>query len=230
MTKKLKLIGWGLTLLYLAVLTYLGWGRWDSLQTMDLNAVGDFLAGAGGPLALLWLILGFYQQGEELQRSTEALKLQADELRNSVAQQQALVDVSLKQFEAQTAALDHERQVQRMSLMPVFDLQTDGDQIDNGEDTLYPFVLHNFGATVNRIEVIYEGGGHRRARFDVGSLGRDVSYRFNIVDSRGKQGQARLEIAYVDGAGQHGRWACELTFHYSRHLQRTSVRIDALPA
>jgi hypothetical protein len=56
--------------------------------------VGDFLAGAFGPIAIVWLVLGFIQQGEELKLNTAALKLQADELRQSVAQQRRLVELN----------------------------------------------------------------------------------------------------------------------------------------
>jgi hypothetical protein len=44
------------------------------------------LSGAFAPLAFLWLVLGFMQQGEELRHSAEALRLQSEELRNSVEQ------------------------------------------------------------------------------------------------------------------------------------------------
>lgn len=70
---------------------------------MGLNEVGDFLAGAFGPVAILWLVLGFFQQGVELRQGTEALKLQAAELKNSVVQQCELVaaqKASLKNYES----------------------------------------------------------------------------------------------------------------------------------
>jgi len=40
---------------------------------MAPNAFADFLAGTFAPLAFLWLVLGFLQQGEELRNSGEAL-------------------------------------------------------------------------------------------------------------------------------------------------------------
>ncbi|WP_170581199.1 hypothetical protein [Ruegeria arenilitoris] len=54
---------------------------------LDLNELGDFLAGVVGPLALFWLVLGFFQQGKELQNNVAALKLQTQELKASVKQQ-----------------------------------------------------------------------------------------------------------------------------------------------
>lgn len=65
--------------------------NWTTFLGLRPNEVGDFLAGVFGPLAFLWLVFGYYQQGEELKHSVKALKLQAEELRNSVEQQREMV-------------------------------------------------------------------------------------------------------------------------------------------
>jgi hypothetical protein len=65
--------------------------KFDDLVTLELNEIGDLAAGVFGPLAFLWLILGYLQQGKELRASTDALKLQAQELNNSVTQQEMMV-------------------------------------------------------------------------------------------------------------------------------------------
>ena len=36
---------------------------------------GDFLGGVSSPLAFLWLVLGFFQQGREIRLSNKALQL-----------------------------------------------------------------------------------------------------------------------------------------------------------
>ena len=48
---------------------------------MTLNEWGDFLAGTTAPLALFWLVIGYFQHGEELRLNTEALNAQKEELR-----------------------------------------------------------------------------------------------------------------------------------------------------
>ncbi|MCF6208144.1 MAG: hypothetical protein L3J61_01995, partial [Ghiorsea sp.] len=96
--------GVGLTVVYLILLTILIGDRFQQLSTISLNELGDFLAGAFGPLAIFWLILGFFQQGKELQQSTEALQLQAKELNSSVQQQKQLVEVQRAQIEAEKTA------------------------------------------------------------------------------------------------------------------------------
>ena len=105
MRKRLGLIGGVVTAVYLLGLAALVWGRTYTLTIMPLNEVGDFLAGAFGPVAFLWLILGFLQQGDELRQGTEALKLQAEELRNSVEQQSIMASAATQQINAQQQAL-----------------------------------------------------------------------------------------------------------------------------
>jgi len=99
--KHITEIGGAITAIYLPGITALIWGRIGTLGTMPLNEVDDFLAGAFGPVAFLWLVLGFLQQGDELRQGTEALVLQAQELRNSVEQQSIMAAAAAKQIKAQ---------------------------------------------------------------------------------------------------------------------------------
>lgn len=46
-------------------------------------SVGGFLEGAFAPLAFLWLVIGFFLQREELQRSSRAINLQYQEMRRA---------------------------------------------------------------------------------------------------------------------------------------------------
>lgn len=76
---------------------------------LELNEKGDALAGIFAPLAFLWLVFGYLQQGQELKQNTKALKLQAEELKNSVEQQKQLVEVT--QAELQLIKKKDERQI-----------------------------------------------------------------------------------------------------------------------
>lgn len=49
-------------------------------------SVGGFLEGAFAPLAFLWLVIGFFLQREELQRSSRAIDLQYQEMRRTAEQ------------------------------------------------------------------------------------------------------------------------------------------------
>lgn len=97
-----KTLGWigGLgTTAYIAGMSYFVRGRLAELEGLPLNSLGDFLAGAFGPIAFFWLVLGFFQQGHELSQ-------QAKELKNSVEHQGELARIAKDQLAADQRALD----------------------------------------------------------------------------------------------------------------------------
>ena len=70
-----------------------------------LNELGDFLAGIFAPIAFFWLILGYIQQGKQLDQNTKALEqqekalqLQIDEMRSGIRQQGELTRLQLEQL------------------------------------------------------------------------------------------------------------------------------------
>jgi hypothetical protein len=89
------------TIAYTIFVLYFQWNKLAGLGDLELNNFGDFLAGAFGPLAIFWLILGFFQQGAELRNSAETLKLQANELKESVNQQKEIARIANEQFALQ---------------------------------------------------------------------------------------------------------------------------------
>jgi hypothetical protein len=100
MSRLLSTIGICTTLAYLAFLGYIFHGRADELRLLQPNHLGDFLAGVFGPLAILWLILGFFQQGVELRENSRALDLQAEELKNATREQRELMSILRQHFQA----------------------------------------------------------------------------------------------------------------------------------
>lgn len=92
------MLGMILSVLYVGLMWLIFGDRVLTLKSMPLNEVGDFLAGAFSPLAFLWLVLGYRQQGRELAHSSEALTLQTKELAASVDQQRALVIAQKEQL------------------------------------------------------------------------------------------------------------------------------------
>lgn len=75
----------------------------DGELPTDLNAFGDFIAGAFAPLAFFWLVRGFYQQGKGLEQNSDALRIQALELQSST---QALNDQVVEQRNLLVATKD----------------------------------------------------------------------------------------------------------------------------
>jgi hypothetical protein len=73
----------------------------------SLNELGDFLAGIFAPIAFFWLILGYIQQGKQLDQNTraleqqeKALQLQINEMKENVKQQKELAAIQKQQFDA----------------------------------------------------------------------------------------------------------------------------------
>ena len=104
MNQKSLYWGMGITAVWLAVIIAF-WIFGGLKPPSSLNELGDFLAGIVAPIAFLWLILGYVQQGKQLDQNTKALEqqeralqLQIDEMRESVKQQKELVQIQEKQF------------------------------------------------------------------------------------------------------------------------------------
>lgn len=104
--------------LYLAALGLYALNQWDAMLAMKPDQFATFLSGAFAPLAFLWLVLGFKQQGDELKNSAEALWLQGEELRNSVEQQRQLVEVSREQLLLSEAQRSEAGQAALLAVQP----------------------------------------------------------------------------------------------------------------
>jgi hypothetical protein len=152
MTDKRFKTGVGVSVLWLLVVIGLLFVKRADLPSMQPNAWGDLFAGCFAPLAFLWLVLGYLQQGEELRLSTAALKLQAEELKNSVEQQRALVEVSRQQVEGERQKLAEDRRISVAAARPKILVESgDGSFRGDGRST-YPLVFSNAGDTACQIE------------------------------------------------------------------------------
>jgi hypothetical protein len=115
-------IGLTLTATILLLAATYAFVEWDALYKMKPNEFGDFLAGIFGPLVLLWVVMGFLQQGAELKYSREALLLQARELKASVEAQKDMGAAAWAGVHAERdarAVAEHDR---IRALQPVFTL------------------------------------------------------------------------------------------------------------
>lgn len=143
-----------ISIVWLAFCVWLIYIRWTSVKIMPLNEYGDFMAGVFAPLAFLWLVLGYLQQGEELKLSTDALHLQAKELANSVRQQESLVKVTQEQVEAAKEAVAQAELQRKIEVLPMFGFKQLGAS-RHDEKHYYAIALSNTGATVSGVFVEY---------------------------------------------------------------------------
>ena len=184
------------TVLYaIMLLCYLG--RWKSLFDLEPEKFGSFLSGAVGPLALFWLVLGFFQQGSELKHSVRALWLQSEELRNSVEQQKALVAVAREQIEHERSEREYsQREVERLA-QPIFGIQFNGGQ-SSGDMHEFDFLIANAGATCTNVKLTEADKSHGEAATLAAGDGLSVRFRF---ESGEPIRERILTINYTDGLG-----------------------------
>jgi len=123
-SKRLELWGAIGTAIYLIAIGLTVLVKFQEFKELELNELGDFLAGAFGPIAFLWLVLGFLQQGRELKLSTDALRLQAEELKNSVEQQTRMADAAVRQIDAARQALELQMLDAERAVIADFDART----------------------------------------------------------------------------------------------------------
>ncbi len=126
---------------------------WAAVVKMHPNEFGDFLAGVFAPLAFLWLVLGFFQQGEELQNSAAALWLQGRELQNSVEQQRELVNVTREQLKFESEVLQQQRDEMARNAQPVLSITGGMMTHSSGIMTKKQFYVGNHGKTCTKFRV-----------------------------------------------------------------------------
>lgn len=204
MSRLLSLIGILVTALYLLALVVLFEARLAEIRAMPPNNIGDFLAGVFGPLAILWLILGFFQQGIELRQNTKALELQATELQNSVEQQRALVEVSRRQVDAELEVIRIEHERQKEVARPKFVFHGVGGSFSGLEGT-YSSRIKNLGNTATEIQFSYVPHMRSSSLTTVFSWGRGEEHRIEWrYETPFAEAASVLTISYLDGAGLPG--------------------------
>ena len=158
---KLEWFGVGLTTLYLLGIAIVVKTNWEAFSVLQPNAWGDFFAGSLGPLGIFWLVLGYFQQGRELQNSVNALNLQAEELRHSVEQQKAMVGITEKQLDLSIQASRRDRLLSEERQLPFFQLSKSSSQppMTIGMSQTVRFELRNSGADADTVYLSMSASG-----------------------------------------------------------------------
>lgn len=223
MSRALSLIGIVLTTVYLVTLLLMFGDRLDEVMAMEPNNIGDFLAGVFGPLAILWLILGFFQQGVELRQNTRALELQAEELRNSVEQQKQLVQVNHRQVEAELEVIQFEREQQRVAARPVFVFQGVGGRTSGGR-TAYSSTVKNLGNAATDILFSHEppfSSCSLRKAFSW-NRGEDRRIEWEYTDGIADK-EVLVTISYVDASGLPGSQAFRFVPNFEKNYNMVEI-------
>ena len=142
-------VGWFITIaVVLAVLTVV-WFRWGDIPGMKLNAWGDFLAGIAASLALLWVVVGYYQQRQELELQRKEVARLAD---SSVEQAEALA----RQAEAVEKSVQMTKEIEERAARP--QLFWWGESSGGGD--VQKVQIKNRGGEVYNLELYSKEGSH----------------------------------------------------------------------
>lgn len=210
-------IGAVVSVIWIGVIGYLACRDMTALTKMTPNEWGDFFAGSFAPLAFLWLVLGYLQQGDELRLSTAALRLQAEELKNSVEQQRELVEVSRQQVESEREALAFERRLREDLSQPKFSVLGGGGSFRGDGHSNYNVSVTNTGhdATGFSAKLQLLGGPWQELMsYPLFNKGATYAARFEHPTAL-PDGDSFLALTFTDGLGR----TCKETYRVSRESQ-----------
>jgi hypothetical protein len=143
--------------MWLLVAVILAWTKRCAWPVMTLNEWGDFFAGVVAPLAFLWLIIGYLQQGDEVRSNTETLQLQQRALQQQVEETAALarhseeqVKVATQRLELERQRWEHQRAADKARIQPVFTFT----QGMNAGPAAYDMHFRNSGGMARHLTVV----------------------------------------------------------------------------
>jgi hypothetical protein len=196
-----RLFVWGViaSALYILGLAIYAWIVRDAMSAMKPDQFATFLSGVFAPLAFLWLVLGFRQQGDELQNSARALWVQGEELRNSVEQQRALVEVSREQLQAEYAEYAERVRADEeadRAAQPQFLGSTGGSFM--GDKRQLSFIVTSAGPTSSDVQLVVDGS--IRASTPVLREGERVQFSC-VYQTPAEVESLEIEVVYTDLRG-----------------------------
>ncbi|MEJ5863537.1 hypothetical protein [Pseudomonas farsensis] len=191
-----------ITALYLCGFSLVAGFRGCELVSLPLNELGDFLAGAFGPLALAWLVFGYLQQGDELRQGTKALLLQAEELKASVHQQNEMVEVTKQSLRNNEKVLE-----------PILHLTFESAvSLPNGNGFIMrdSFSIANSGAYCENLVVRVRLNKNVLTAVGVEGLGVGKVFGFNLDDILSEEIYYDFIVSYLKANGVAGEQRFEV--------------------
>jgi len=173
----LEVVGFVLSGGYFAAILIYAFTSSQPILALKADAFATFLSGVFAPVAFLWLVLGFKQQGIELQNSAKALYIQGEELRNSVEEQRRLVAISREQLEAEAKAREAAESAAEKAAQPVL---TMGEPTKEEKEGFveYSMPIRSGGPTISY--VVVEKGDEPIAKFPFIMPGETVNFKWSL--------------------------------------------------
>lgn len=188
-----------LTVVYVLAVALLAVIRKESLPSMELNAIGDFFAGASAPLTLLWLLAQFRQQAK--------VSAHAElDLLDSAKRQEESLKLLRMQAEAAVERLSIERERRKMETEPAVKLKL-GTLIQRpGSSVTQEFELQNEGASTRHTQVFVKGIPGLDSELpllDVPALEQGGRQLFRLTVNRdAKAAEGSINVVYTKADGK----------------------------
>jgi len=175
---------------------------------MDIEKLATAMSGALSPLALVWLVVGYFQQGIELKLNTRALQLQADELANSVREQQEanqhqakLVQVGQEQLKAELERIQNDRRVERSRNSPRIVFKSTGGS-HSGSTSKQTVRLMNVGFSAREVHIHSDADVQMQTHsLPLWPTTTDVSVTIEHPLSTPPSGK-KIYVLFTDGRGE----------------------------
>jgi hypothetical protein len=202
------ILGASLTFIWLAGLVVVVWLNINTALELSLNEWGDFLAGGFAPLAFMWLVIGYFQQGKELKLNRETLSLQVQELRNSVEHQREMAVAAREDIELARSESEEKRAREKKQAQPAIYLREINFQGD--EAWVY---LNNYGCEVKSVKAAVKNKDesiriHPDRSYDAWQVWDEEKSICIILEcQKGSDvydGSCEFSFGYVDGLGEVG--------------------------
>lgn len=217
--KRLLQIGMWASTAYLVPMLIYSLVEWSHMKAMKPDEFATFLSGAFAPLAFLWLVLGFRQQGDELQNSARALWLQGEELRNSVEQQRQLVEVTREQLDSERLHREFEAEAAIREAFPRIVFTTDGLST-SGNQTSFSFAVISAGPPCTEFNLIMNGKRMLRRPLVAAEERLAFEVHFEKIEHIAEQ---MVEITFVDIRQRRGTLQYRVPLSSSPHRQDRPV-------
>ncbi|MTZ14643.1 hypothetical protein [Stutzerimonas degradans] len=205
---------WITTLAWASFWTYNLYTNWCEASQMAFNEWGDFFAGVFAPLAFMWLVVGYFQQGEELRQNTlalqqqeQALQYQVEELKQSVQQQKEMVKVTQEELEINRVSIEREYRKEKLRAQPLI-RKTGGESTPDKENIRHLVLARNIGHLINRVELSIENSTLELSlekdffdNWDYESEKRLI-FRHPASSTLSINDSFELHLRYLDGIGE----------------------------
>ena len=214
-----KLGNWGVvvTILYfVAVAYFVFFTDYVDDQALSMNELGDFLAGVFGPPALVWVVISFYLQSDELRNSVKALNLQAEELKKSVEQQVAMVNLTRESITHEKVKYASDEDARRAVLQPNFkiDLHRSSAMMMSSKE-YYQMHVRNIGGPATDTRFAYHGFFGSPNASDTASVwdrSERHTYEVSIEQQQFDTSESTIVISYRDSENTAGEQLFKIDF------------------